>query len=810
MEKKISAFPDGNSYATFAGDASRLIIGNSGGVAKIFDVSQPDLEPHSVDITENLTCLAHHGDAFLVASTAGTLEMAKIDTSEAPAVIFRSELPIRDSIFINGGKRILCGGDDNKVVVIDTASSATSNITTDDQVLNLAYNPTGELVAVSLADQSVAVFSVVHETPTLVDTIRDVLPQKIHKSLDVVDYLGQNEDELLATAAGWTADGEFLLVPSSTRTLKIYSREDFSTPLTEVKPGLDIVDYAVCGNSVATLHKDGVVKVTDIDLEEETHQFRLSKLTTGHVPISVVWSESTIYVGTSSGDVLVVENVVALEPKKTTKATGLFLDEADESDNEDLDTRVEKAPTNGHAKYRLDDSIIDDDEDFDELRDRLAKRQKTEALGGDERQLQPYCPGSTPWAVQNGTKTRRRYICMNASGYVWAVKSDQSHQQSITVSFFDRSVNKDYHFIDYQDFDLCSMNESAIVFGSSGRGKNGASVSFRHHQSSQDAWERHVPLSAGEYVTSLSLAATSDDSGTIVVGTNYGSIRFFSIHGLCINAIQASPVAALISSSLSFLFMVNQMGETFTYSIIDVHQDYKYVQQDVVLPLSQPTAPQVPLIKGLFFNEYNDPCMVTGQQDTLMILSSWREPRNARWVPLLDCNLAVRDNGHEAKRNWSCWPLGLYRDFLSCLILKGGSVYPGFPLALPIEIPIKLPIAVEKDQKDEKNEEDPEEGFVRASTMGRIVSDTLGDEAFEDSNDEIMDRLQEYSMIFDKSLLKLFANACQEAKLNKAQSIAKLLRTDKALTAAARIAERLEFLNLATKIGKLREEMGEE
>ena len=94
--------------------------------------------------------------------------------------------------------------------------------------------------------------------------------------------------------------------------------------------------------------------------------------------------------------------------------------------------------------------------------------------------------------------------------------------------------------------------------------------------------------------------------------------------------------------------------------------------------------------------------------------------------------------------------------------------------------------------------------------MGRIVSDTLGDEGFEENNEEIMERLQEYSMLFDKSLLKLFANACQEARLNKAFSIAKLIRTDKAMTAAARIAERLEFLNLATKIGKLREEMVED
>ena len=41
----------------------------------------------------------------------------------------------------------------------------------------------------------------------------------------------------------------------------------------------------------------------------------------------------------------------------------------------------------------------------------------------------------------------------------------------------------------------------------------------------------------------------------------------------------------------------------------------------------------------------------------------------------------------------------------------------------------------------------------------------------------------------------------------KAYNIAKLMKTDKALLAASKISERMEFLTLANKIGQLREQL---
>lgn len=84
--------------------------------------------------------------------------------------------------------------------------------------------------------------------------------------------------------------------------------------------------------------------------------------------------------------------------------------------------------------------------------------------------------------------------------------------------------------------------------------------------------------------------------------------------------------------------------------------------------------------------------------------------------------------------------------------------------------------------------------------MGKLISDTISN--FEDEQqgedvdqDSLMTRLEQYSTMFDKSLIKLFAEACQQLRLNKAYSIAKLMKTDKALLAASKVSEKNGVFN---------------
>ncbi|ODV78608.1 WD40 repeat-like protein [Suhomyces tanzawaensis NRRL Y-17324] len=834
-QDKISAFLDGNSLVWYHEDSKNLIIGNSEGLLKIFNVNEPDLEPVSIDINENLTALAAHGNTLALTCTSGNLEQVSLETNQSKGSVYRSELPLRDVIFINEGKRILSGGDDNKLVILDVETQSNPNIISlPDQLLNLSYNHTGEILALSLANGNIQLYSVINEVPSLIHTINNALPTKIHTSLEKIDYNDEHRDELVSTKTLWSSNGTHLVLPSSNNTIKVYDRSDWSETKEFTIEG-SIWDFALVEPFLVVL-KENRVQVLDYTSKRivADKSFDLE----GNLALNVAVNEGDVYIGTSGGEVIsfkgLLERSSEPQPSKSNGISSLFLDEAEEDSNdeaEDTDALLRdsddepepKRPNeNGYRLHQEDSMVIDEEEeDFTERRKRhkpngfIPPRHIPTQVPVED--LKPYSPGSTPWGgLENNqsSSTDRRYLFMNSIGYVWAVKniadSESTNQQSITVSFFDRSVHKDYHFVDYFQYDLCSINDKGTLLAYSGhkdkKSTDNAKIYYRNHDSEQESWERKIPLLKEEYLTSVSITSSAQSTGdaTIVVGTNFGYLRFFNHYGVCINIMKTTPVVSLISSSASVLFAINQLTNgVYTYSIIDVNLDYKYIQQDVLLPLKKPTNQDIPLIKGTFFNEFNDPCLVGGADDTLLVLQAWREPGNSKWTPLMNCHSIVTEDGNNSnKKNWKCWPLGLYKDQLSCLILKNNKQYPAFPLPLPIELEIKLPIQIR-----EKSQKNPEEIFLRSLTMGKLVSEALNDDNHNEEQDEIMERLTQYSMMFDRSLLKMFGEACKETRLNKALSIAKMIKTDKALAAAAKISERMQFMTLATKIGKLREEL---
>lgn len=837
-EDKITAFPDGNSFSHYS-SSSRLIIGNSEGLIKIFNTDEPDLEPQSIDILENLTSIASHGNELAVASTSGNLELIDLSTNTNKGTIYRSELPLRDCLFINEGKRIVCGGDVNKLAIIDMENDKLSTeINLPDQLVNLSYNFTGELLTISLSNGDAQIYSVINELPNLIKTLSNVLPNKIHLSMDKIDFKGEHNDELIGTITQWSSNGKYCLFANS-NSIQVYDRSDWSTPIKTFEVDEKIIDFKLSSNLkyLAVLTIGSQFQIIDFNSKVEvlTKYFDLD----GEVPINLVWEEDLI-IGTSNGEVLRFKEVV---DSSEDAVSGLFLEEAEEDSNFG-DTDIEDVKPKVFAYHEEDSLVIDaDDDDEDIFRkpddefDRRIKRSKPNAAVPHipKETLIPYSPGSTPWSLQISRDTAnadRRYLFMNSVGYAWAVKSNENlGQQSITVSFFDRSIHKDYHFTDYFSYDLCSINATGILLSYSGFNDTAnGKIYYRSHDSEQDSWESPIPLLKNEFITSVSLTHVPYEAGAtninslIVVGTSVGYLRIFNLYGVCVNIIKTLPIVTLISSVNSVLFFINEVNHnSYTFSIIDINQDYKFIQQNVLLPLKISKDPNAPLIKGLFFNEYNDPCFVSGYDDTVMILQSWRETNNSKWIPILNCTDIITEYGTNSnKKNWRCWPLGLYRDQLNCLILKNNNHYPGFPLPLPIELEIKLPVYVHQPKKKKSendlfdddgedqevvNKENPEEIFLRALTMGRLANDSLNDESIEGEQDNIMKRLTEYSIMFDKSLLMMFGEACKESKLNRALSIAKLIKTDKALAAASKISERMLYVNLASKISKLREDL---
>lgn len=82
-------------------------------------------------------------------------------------------------------------------------------ITLPDQLLNIAYDQTGELCSISLSNGAVQIYSVFNEELNLLHTLENVNCKKINLSTDKIDFNNEHNDELYTTKTQWSKDGQF-------------------------------------------------------------------------------------------------------------------------------------------------------------------------------------------------------------------------------------------------------------------------------------------------------------------------------------------------------------------------------------------------------------------------------------------------------------------------------------------------------------------------------------------------------------------------------------------------------------------------
>lgn len=523
--------------------------------------------------------------------------------------------------------------------------------------------------------------------------------------------------------------------------------------------------------------------------------------------------------------------------------------QADESDSENIFTQN---ADDGKRKYPFenDDGFIDDDDGAGYVSHKKSRQESPntqlipQVPSGSVSQsssfrYKPVSQGATPFG-----RGGRRYMTMNNVGYVSVVKSNE--QNSVTVSFFDIGRFREYHFEDVFGYDVCSLNENGTLLGQS---KTGI-LHYRSHNMMHSNWTKTIPLAQGEKITSI--AATAQ---RVFVGTSLGYMRIFNQHGLPLAVEKVSPVVALAAQDYKVLAVHFSPYHGVSYSLFELSPTVsKYYQRECPLPV---TLPQVnasfgsdidkqfskfnPVgLKSLFFSAYGDPC-IFGSDNVLLILSKWRSPSESRWLPVLDANMELwKMSGGKDNTQVHVWPLGLNYDTLNCILVKGKNIWPEFPLPLPSEMEMRIPILVksrilEEEEKRKSKSEDSiggetpddmavegkehpelvippamaaEEELLRSKVLSTLLQDSIENdgEIFGNEN-EVLNSLH---WAYDKALLRLFAGACSEQNMEMAASLVKEVKQDKALAAAAKIAERAELPTLVKKVNETREARFEE
>lgn len=250
---------------------------------------------------------------------------------------------------------------------------------------------------------------------------------------------------------------------------------------------------------------------------------------------------------------------------------------------------------------------------------------------------------------------------------------------------------------------------------------------------------------------------------------------------------------------------VGASGNTqLVYTIGNVKRDEVCQSEDVV------ALPPDTTLKSVFWSDQGDPC-IYDSSGVLLVLLHWRNPGQARWVPLLDTKMLERLR--DGKREESYWPVAVAQDKFHCIILKGGDQYPYFPRPLLSEFEFKIPITASPSSRDEERDNPAtgegqrlEESFVRSSLMLSLLEDlTSSTHATYAQQSEVSRRETEV----DKLLLQLLNVECREGEERgmKALEIVGLMRdrSGKLLEAAQKVAGRYGRGVLQEKIQEVAE-----
>ena len=415
---------------------------------------------------------------------------------------------------------------------------------------------------------------------------------------------------------------------------------------------------------------------------------------------------------------------------------------------------------------------------------------------------EPLQPGATPW------RGNRRYLSLNLTGFVWTVDQDTHH--TVTVEFHDRDLYRDFHFTDPYLYDKACLTEHGTLFASPSTDDRLATIFYRPHETwtSRTDWRTELPT--GEEAVAIALSRT-----LVTVLTSKGYVRVYTLYGVPYRIWRQKSGPAVTCAAFEDYVLTVGNGPVgsdgctkLLYSIENVRHEELCQDEDTI------ALPESSSLKSVFFSDDGDPC-IYDSSGTLLVLSHWRLPSQAKWVPLLDTTQLERLAS--GRKEESYWPVAVAQGKFHCIILKGGEQHPFFPRPLLSEFDFSLPVsaALTTDKKaSQDGDDEPEETKERATARleetfvrSSILSSLLGDRPSVSGNKRAM--LARLDLDIDKTLLQLMAAECREGEERgmKALEIVGLMkdRSGKMMEAATRVAARFGRGVLEEKIRELAE-----
>ncbi|OAD02706.1 hypothetical protein MUCCIDRAFT_143564, partial [Mucor lusitanicus CBS 277.49] len=397
-------------------------------------------------------------------------------------------------------------------------------------------------------------------------------------------------------------------------------------------------------------------------------------------------------------------------------------------------------------------------------------------------------PGETPYHQPGPNTTfapkqgERRYMAYNLVGAISTIYEDG--HSIINVEFHDQSEYRNFHFTDVLNFTMGAISSAGTVYAEEETTQINSTLYFRPNNSgSERDWTHH--MLPGEDVVSIAINRVS-----VIATTSLGYVRIFSISGVQRYIFSLENVVS-VTAMTDLALLVYSAGPAFGHQ---QNLDFMLLNTETneVLQKDKVQLTTDSELNWIGFSETNQ-AVTFDSAGILRLLYHQRRPFQSRWVPAFDSKAYAAAN----QRTETYWPVGVLRDRLMCVVLRGANAYPFFPRPPVKDIPLQLPLLEQSTEVGQL-----EESILRIQACNAHEKDEA--EATQ-TEEDYADTFREADSDMDVALLKLINIACKTEKVSKALDMTYILHSPDSIDKAIKIAVHYRYTSLAEKMTQIKQ-----
>ncbi|KAI7867823.1 WD40-repeat-containing domain protein [Spinellus fusiger] len=791
------AHVSGHTSLAYKTDGSELVSVGADTVIRVFKTSleERNADPKSIDYPSGvLEAVAVHKNHFATSGEDGKVAMFNAFTNKFEKFLVRSTVPVRSLAFNKDGTKLAVATDENVIRIVLLADIVrTVNLRGHTAAVKCCvFDPKDEYLISLDCQGDVYVWDIRPDT---------LEPQCIQKIAQVVAKTREHVNRNRTIA--WRPDGACFAIAGKNQDLIVYTRNTWTVDYTLKNGHVDTISalaWSPQGNCIATTSPDCQVIVWDTHLRTIHAKYTVSAQVT-----CLAWSpyKNELSLADIYGQIMTWDEAGPKKPKVV--APTLTPNALPSNAVDDLFVEDELAGLDGLFDEDDDvemsdtgDFVVDDDGagyvDQITTDPSAAASRFVRSKPGAVVDLTPHpfiYSGATPFlGSKEPTVGDRRYLAFDMFGIIYTIFHDT--YSMINVEFHDLTDHKNFHFRDFHQYSVAALHSKGVVLGAKRReateteedtGTVSSVLYYRPLEMGANRVDWTVSMPEGEDIQTVAINNVS-----VIATTSNGRVRVFSLSGLQTHLFYLGDVVSAVGASDKVFLTYSPLQ-----SINGIHRlDFSIMNTETFETIQTGTLPlnKHRQITWTGFSESLQPTVYDSDDQLYILHHQWKRGQS-HWVPVFDGKATAAR--HERTERY--WPIGLMREEMMCLILRGANQHPYFPRPQVHSVPLLMPttqLETESGQLEEK--------FLRTKLMSMHEREEASATSVDASHE-----FKKMDVAMDKTLLQLIQMACKADKQQRVVDLASALVLSRSIDAAIKLSSYYGFTRVAEQITRIKE-----